>query len=255
MKDIQSLHDSRRISIRKVGVKTITYPIIVLDKERKTQHTVARVNMYVNLPHRFKGTHMSRFVEILNRFHGEFNLRTFHLILEAMKSRLEAEAAHLEMAFPYFLQSARSGAVPGIKRYECRLHGSLAETLDLAVEVDVPVPLAVGRLPGGAIKPATGVWGMVTAMVRMNRFLWIEDLIDLVERGAAREQERPESVEAMCRAIGETLAASESFRWYKVVVKNMSSGYSAFASSEWPEPMETGQDSHCGPVPAHSEGA
>jgi hypothetical protein len=77
MKDIQSLHDSRRINIRKVGVKSITYPIIVLDKESKTQQTVARVNMYVNLPHRFKGTHMSRFVEILNRFHGQFNLKTF----------------------------------------------------------------------------------------------------------------------------------------------------------------------------------
>lgn len=251
MKDIQSLHDSRRIAIRKVGVKTITYPIIVLDKERRTQHTVARVNMYVNLPHRFKGTHMSRFIEILNRFHGEFNLRTFHLILEAMKARLEAEAAHLEMAFPYFLHDGRAGAVPGMQRYECRLHGSLAETLDLAVEVDVPVPLAAGRLSGRGLKPAAGLWGMVTAMVRMNRFLWIEDLIDLVERGAARETESPDSVEAMCRAISETLAASESFRWYKVVVKNMSSGYSAFASSEWPEPMETGQDRRCGPFFAH----
>ena len=93
MKDIQSSADSRRIDIRKVGVKTITYPITVLDKANRTQSTIAKVNMYVNLPHQFKGTHMSRFVEILNRFHGDFKLKTYRLILEEMKSRLDAETA------------------------------------------------------------------------------------------------------------------------------------------------------------------
>jgi len=107
MKDIQNLHDDRHINIRKVGVKTISYPVTVLDKARKIQKTVATVNMYVNLPHRFKGTHMSRFVEILNRFHGEINLRSFHLILEEMKERLDAAAAHMEIEFPYFLKTGK----------------------------------------------------------------------------------------------------------------------------------------------------
>ena len=159
MKDIQSLPDLRRISIRKVGVKNISYPIIVLDKERKTQQTVARVNMYVNLPHRFKGTHMSRFVEILNRFHGKFNLRTFHLVLEEMKDRLEAEAAHLEIAFPYFLHNRPQAPNPGMERYECRLHGSLAERLDLVVEVDVPVALQPGPTMVGQGAVSAGIWG------------------------------------------------------------------------------------------------
>jgi GTP cyclohydrolase I len=239
MKDIQSLPDLRRISIRKVGVKNITYPIIVLDKERKTQQTVARVNMYVNLPHRFKGTHMSRFVEILNRFHGKFNLRTFHLILEEMKVRLEAEAAHLEIAFPYFLHGSEQGATPGLERYECRLHGSLADRLDLVVEVDVPVPLRTGQAaPGGDLAPA-GIWGMVTVAVRMNRFLWIEDLIALIGEGVAAPPEAAGPVESMCRRVGSVLAASDAFDRYKVVVKNIASGYAAFASSEWPEPAET----------------
>ena len=254
MKDIQSLHDSRRIGIRKVGVKTITYPIIVLDKERKTQHTVAQVNMYVNLPHRFKGTHMSRFVEILNRFHGKFNLKAFQRILEEMKVRLEAEAAHLEMAFPYFLQGSRPGTIPGMQHYQCRLHGSLAETFDLTVEVDVPVPLDPGRKVAGETRVA-GLWGMVTASVRMNRLLWIEDLIALIEQGAVREPEGPASVEPMCRRVGESLAASGAFDWYKVVVKNMSSGYSAFASTEWPESMESGQDCRSRPFSTDSRDA
>ena len=239
MKDIQSLPDLRRISIRKVGVKNISYPIIVLDKERKTQQTVARVNMYVNLPHRFKGTHMSRFVEILNRFHGKFNLRTFHLILEEMKDRLEAEAAHLEIAFPYFLHNRPQAPNPGMERYECRLHGSLAERLDLVVEVDVPVALQPGPTTAGQGAVSTGIWGLVTVSVRMNRFLWIEDLIALIGEGVAPPPDPAGPVESMCRRVGSVLAASDAFDWYKVVVKNIASGYAAFASSEWPEPAET----------------
>ena len=239
MKDIQSLPDLRRISIRKVGVKNISYPIIVLDKERKTQQTVARVNMYVNLPHRFKGTHMSRFVEILNRFHGKFNLRSFHLILEEMKDRLEAEAAHLEIAFPYFLHNRPQAPNPGMERYECRLHGSLAERLDLVVEVDVPVALQPGPTTAGQGAVSAGIWGLVTVSVRMNRFLWIEDLIALIGEGVAPPPDPAGPVESMCRRVGSVLAASDAFDWYKVVVKNIASGYAAFASSEWPEPAET----------------
>ncbi|MEA2083844.1 MAG: GTP cyclohydrolase, FolE2/MptA family [Thermodesulfobacteriota bacterium] len=104
MKDIQNQPDDRRINIKKVGIKGISYPISVLDKKKKIQKTVATVNMYVNLPHLFKGTHMSRFIEILNRFHGDINLRSFRLILEEMKTKLKAEAAHIEIEFPYFLK-------------------------------------------------------------------------------------------------------------------------------------------------------
>ena len=240
MKDIQSLHDSRRINIRKVGVKTITYPIIVLDKACKTQRTVAKVNMYVNLPHRFKGTHMSRFVEILNRFHGKFNIETFHLILEEMKTKLDAEAAHLEIAFPYFLQAEQGATSPGMERYDCRLHGSLARQMDLVVEVDVPVPLPYHRIAQGPATVFSGLWGMVTVAVRMNRFLWIEDLIVLIEDGAVLQPGHLEGVESMCRRISTVLRARGAFHWYKVVVKNIASGYSAFASTEWPEPPETG---------------
>lgn len=237
MKDIQSLYDSRRINIRKVGVKSITYPIIVLDKESKIQQTLARMNMYVNLPHRFKGTHMSRFVEILNRFHGQFNLKTFHLILEEMKVCLEAEAAHLEIEFPYFLKTGQSNRTFWMERYDCRLHGSLAQVFDLVVEVDVPVRLPIQTGLQAAVV-TSGIWGGITAAVRMKRFLWIEDLITLIEQGAAPQTAQPESVESMCRRISRVLQATDSFHWYKVVVKNIASGYSTFACIEWPEPAE-----------------
>ncbi|WP_310600519.1 GTP cyclohydrolase, FolE2/MptA family [Desulfobulbus sp.] len=232
MKDIQSLHDSRRINIRKVGVKSISYPIIVLDRASATQQTLARVNMYVNLPHRFKGTHMSRFVEILNRFHGQFNIKTCHLILEEMKRRLEAESAHLEIEFPFFLATGSGEQEPGMARYDCRLHGTLARIFDLVVEVDVPVALSSC---GGSGQAPGGIWGGVTAAVRMKRFLWIEDLIALIRQETAPGTEQVETVESLCCRIGDALRATGSFHWYKIVVKNISSGYSTFASSEWPE--------------------
>jgi len=233
MKDIQSSADSRRIDIRKVGVKTITYPITVLDKANRTQSTVAKVNMYVNLPHQFKGTHMSRFVEILNQFHGDFKLKTYRLILEEMKVRLDAETAHLEMEFPYFLQMHSVQSPPPLTRYDCRLHGSLADHFDLKVEVDVP--LSFHQQEGTSGSGLTGLWGMVTVAVRMKSFLWIEDLIALIESAVQRRNLEMETVESLCLQICKVLMASQAFQWYKVVVKNSANGYSAFAVSQWQE--------------------
>lgn len=231
MKDIQSSADFRRIDIRKVGVKTLTYPIMVLDKANRTQSTVARINMYVNLPHQFKGTHMSRFVEILNQFHGALNLKTFRLILEEMKQRLDAEAAHLQVEFPYFLPTGEEG--PSFQqRFDCRLHGSLADTFELLVEVDVPVSLGSQQPPpAGAL---AGHWGIATVAVRMTSFLWIEDLITLVQQGMRQPKLQAPSVEHLCLRISKVLEASQVFQWYKVVVKNSASGYSAFAVAQWP---------------------
>src|SRR5512138_1191843 len=103
MPDMQKSFDSRNIPIDKVGVKNISYPIVVMDKNRSFQHTVARVNMYVDLPHHFKGTHMSRFVEILNTYREKIALDKMETILEEMKKKLGASRAHLEIEFPYFI--------------------------------------------------------------------------------------------------------------------------------------------------------
>jgi GTP cyclohydrolase I len=224
MKDIQNLQDDRRISIRKVGVKTISYPVTVLDREKKLQHTVATVNMYVNLPHRFKGTHMSRFVEILNRFHGEFNLRNFYLILQEMKEKLDAEAAHLEIHFPYFMERSAVGCAGnfGTERYECRMHGSLQECNDLVMEVEVPItlPQSMGR------------WGYARVSVRFKEFLWIEELISLVQQGIRAGAELSASVESLCGQLGDALKATPAIGWFRVEVENLADGCSTFATVE-----------------------
>ncbi len=229
MKDIQNLHDSRQIDIRKVGVKNISYPITVLDKSRKTQETVASVNMYVNLPHRFKGTHMSRFIEILNQFHGQFNLETLHLILQEMKKRLEAEAAHFEIAFPYFFKPQYQATAFQSHRYDCRLHGSLEQQLDLIVEVDVPVLLSAAKY-----NTLGGLWGNVSVSVRLGHFVWIEDLILLVEKGAAESDINMDTPEDVCKKISDCFVNDRAFSWYRVVVENIAHGYTTSASIEGP---------------------
>ena len=234
MKDIQNLRDDRRINIRKVGVKTISYPVTVLDREKKVQQTVATVNMYVNLPHHFKGTHMSRFVEILNRFHGEFNLKKFHQILVEMKQRLDAEAAHLEIEFPYFLEHHPANGSIGTERYECRMHGSLHETDDLVMEIDVPINLPAVSSDCESMPKSMGLWGYARVAVRFQEFIWIEDLISLVQQGIAGNSGLSDSVESLCRQLGEALSDTPAIGWFRVEVENLASGYSTFASVEGP---------------------
>ena len=104
MKDIQNQRDHRNISIDKVGIKNLRYPITVLDRNKGYQHTVASINMYVDLPHKYKGTHMSRFVEMLHLLQPEVSLKRFSVILDQMKAHLNAASAHIEVTFPYFIE-------------------------------------------------------------------------------------------------------------------------------------------------------
>ena len=244
MKDIQSELDHRRINIKKVGVKTISYPITVLDKARKRQHTVATVNMYVNLPHRFKGTHMSRFIEILNQFHGRIDLESFHHILEEMKDRLDAEAAHVEMAFAYFLPRKQHSEMFNACRYECRMHGSLDQSDDLEFQFTVPVLLPVKETAVSGLPRSRGHWGHAVVAVRFRRFIWIEDIITMVERaieqviGQEREQSSEDlqgslSVESLTRQIGAHLAELTALKWFSVTVENLFEGYSTFATTSY----------------------
>ncbi len=239
MKDIQNQEDHRRINIKKVGVKTISYPVTVLDKARSKQHTIATVNMYVNLPHHFKGTHMSRFVEILNRFHGAIDISNFHYILEEMKEKLEAEAAHLEMSFGYFLPAKEGLETLKSSRYECCMHGSLEENDDLEFQVVVPVSLPLAEKTRKGLPRSLGDWGRAVVAVKFRNFLWIEDLIVLikkaidVEQHSVRTQEGNSlSVESLIRRIAKSLKEEEAIKWFSVRVENLAEGYSTFAAMD-----------------------
>ena len=125
MKDIQNQLDYRNIPIDKVGIKDLKYPITVLDRMNNIQHTVASINMYVDLPHNYKGTHMSRFVEMLHLFRPEVSLKKISVILEEMKEYLNAASANIEVTFPYFIEKKSPvSKSPGLMDYICSFLGS-----------------------------------------------------------------------------------------------------------------------------------
>jgi GTP cyclohydrolase I len=255
MKDIQSQRDHRRINIQKVGVKDITYPVMVLDKTKKLQRTVASFNMFVNLPHRFKGTHMSRFIEILNQFHGEFDIKNLRLILEEMKSRLNAESAHLEITFPYFVKQNLSHAnAIGIGEYQCRMYGVLDRNYELVLEISVPIAMAP-CLPNGAGLPRSpGHWGNAVISIQYRNFIWIEDVIRMVEEVIGQSRLLAEnrnggahtpatlvsgesvlSVEGITKALGRRFSGNSDIRRFSVTVENLSEGYKTFAVLDGPQ--------------------
>ncbi len=243
MKDIQNQPDFRKINIKKVGVKNISYPITVLDKENTIQRTVATVNMYVNLPHQFKGTHMSRFVEILNRFHGEINLQNFHNILKEMKDKLQAQAAHMEIEFPYFLKKSDLLAGTNTIEYKCRMHGSLQNVDDLVLEIQVPIRPPSSAPVSGVMPKSLGNWGIAKVALRFLRFIWIEDLIILIESVTSHnlswnDTDKPGiqeelTLENMTRSLAKILRANQDISWFNLNIKNFAQSGNTFAALEW----------------------
>lgn len=253
MPDLQQSPDTRNIAIDKVGVKDIRYPIVVLDRQRVQQHTVARVNMYVDLPHHFKGTHMSRFIEILNQYHGEISIDSMDAILQAMKERLEASCAHLELEFPYFIEKAApaSGA-RSLMEYQCQMLGTLGAQRDFLLGVTVPVTSLCPCSREISERGAHNQRSLITVQIRYQGHVWIEDLVTWLEGCASapvyallkREDEKavtelaydhPMFVEDMVRAVTETLSAVPEIYWFRVSCENFESihNHSAYAQVEW----------------------
>ena len=252
MKDIQNHRDDRNIDIDQVGVKGIRYPITVLDKDMGEQQTVAEINMYVNLPRYYKGTHMSRFVEILNEHSRRISLQNFSEILQEMKDRLNAESAHMEIRFPYFInKSAPVTGSSGLMEYKCAFKGSLNSGSDLVVMIHVPISTLCPCSKEISDFGAHNQRGEVRLQVRFKKFVWIEDLIKLVEESAScevfsvlkREDEKyvteqayrnPMFVEDIVRDIAVKLNNDPNITWFTVESENFESihNHNAYAYIE-----------------------
>lgn len=253
MIDIQSQKDSRNIDIDKVGVKNIKYPIIVLDRARGTQIVNANINMYVNLPRHFKGTHMSRFVEVLHEFKGQISIKTFQNVLEKTRQKLHAHSAHIEIEFAYFLEkTAPVSKAKSLMEYLCLFSGeSSADKTDFKVGVTVPVTTVCPCSREISQFGAHNQRSIVTTKVRFRKFFWIEDLIKLVEESASGEvysllkrvdekyvtekaYENPKFVEDVVRSIAVQLNKDDNFTWYSVEAENFESihNHSAYAFVE-----------------------
>ncbi len=253
MIDIQNLKDERNIDIKKVGVKGLKYPIVVLDRAHGTQPVNATINMYVNLLRRFKGTHMSRFVEVLNEIREQVNIRTFHSILEKIRAKLRAESAHIEIDFPYFIEKTapRSGA-KSLMEYRCQFIGTCNHSgMDCLVGMVVPVTTVCPCSKEISRSGAHNQRSIVTVRVRFLKFFWIEDVIKLIEKSASGEvysllkridekfvtengYENPMFVEDVVRNVAGRLSQDPNFTWYSVEAENFESihNHSAYACVE-----------------------
>ncbi len=252
MPDMQRTRDERNIAIDKVGVKDIRYPIVVLDRSKVRQQTVARINMYVDLPHHFKGTHMSRFIEILNEHHGEVSVERMDQIVRAMKDHLEASCAHLELEFPYFIEkTAPVSGARSLMEYQCRMAASLGKEYDFILGVTVPVTSLCPCSKEISARGAHNQRSAVKVEIRYREHVWLEELIGWVEAcGSApvfallkREDEKalteraydnPMFVEDVVRAVTEKLQAVPTITWFRVECENFESihNHSAYALLE-----------------------
>ena len=250
MPDVQGSADTRHIAIDKVGIKEIKYPVRVKDRSGREQYTIAHFNMYVNLPHNFKGTHMSRFVEILNEHEYEITVQSFKDMLLEMIKRLEAESGHIEMTFTYFI--IKSAPVSGVKSmldYEVTFIGEITgDTPSITVKVIVPVTSLCPCSKKISKYGAHNQRSHVTVTAKTNGFIWIEDIIDLVEKEASSElygllkrpdekhvtehaYENPKFVEDMVRDVAAKLNQDERVAAYIIESENFESihNHSAYA--------------------------
>ncbi len=250
MIDVQNGIDTRNTPIDRVGIKGMKYPIVVQDRQNKKQHTVAEVSVYVNLPHHYRGTHMSRFVEILNEFKGEISYANLGSILEMIKERLDAEESHIEFSFPYFIK--KRAPVSGQKSfmsYRCTIQGSYGKKLHINTKVSVPVHTLCPCSKEIAEVSAHNQRGYVTITIGMTKFVWIEDLIEIAEESASsplysllkREDEKyvteyaydnPRFVEDVVREVALRLRELPGLRFFIVEAENMESihNHSAYAT-------------------------
>ena len=270
IEDVQGRPDARGIALDRVGVTDLRYPIVVLDRAEQKQHTIATLTMSVNLPHHFKGTHMSRFLEVLNAHRGEITMRTMPEILHELKTRLDAESARIEVSFPYFIERAApvSGA-KGLMDYECSFVGEVnggSEDFVLGAKVPVtslcPCSKAISDFDPetGKGRGAHNQRGEVSLEVRGTQtppadLIWLEELVEIAERCASapvypllkRSDERfvtmqaydnPVFVEDMVRNVALQLKADKRVEWFRIQAVNHESihNHGAFAQVEWKRP-------------------
>jgi len=253
IEDVQGRADTRQIPINRVGIKDIYHPVRVKDRSSGEQHTVANFNMYVFLPHNFKGTHMSRFVEILHRREREISVESFRDMLAEMTSHLDSEAGHIEMSFPFFvMKKAPVSGVESLLDYRATLIGEHKNGVtDMWVKVVVPVTSLCPCSKKISSYGAHNQRSHVTITAKLAEHVWIEELIDIAEKEAScelygilkrpdekyvteRAYDNPKFVEDIVRDVAVRLNNDARIRAYVVESENFESihNHSAYALIE-----------------------
>ena len=251
--DVQATPDTRQIAINQVGIKSVRHPVRVADKSAGVQHTIANFNMYVYLPQHFKGTHMSRFLEILNGYEREISVESFEDMLRQMVVKLEAESGYVEMSFPYFInKTAPVSGVQSLMDYEVTFTGEIDQgTYRQTMKVVVPVTSLCPCSKKISDYGAHNQRSHVTITARTNSFVWIEEVVRMAEDQAScelygllkrpdekyvteRAYDNPKFVEDMVRDVAAVLNQDPRIDRYVVESENFESihNHSAYALIE-----------------------
>jgi len=251
--DKQSERDHRELRIDKVGVRGLRFPIQVRDKARAVQNTVATIGMFVDLPKEFKGTHMSRFIEVLNAHGNIVHVENITNILHAMQKKFQAATSHLEMGFPYFMvKRAPVSGLEGVMDYTARFDATAChKDIDFVLTVKAMVTTLCPCSKAIAAYGAHNQRGEVTVQIRFRKPVWIEDLIGIIESSASSElyallkrqdekavteraYDNPVFVEDLVRNVALKLNAHADVTWYKVEAENHESihNHNAYACIE-----------------------
>jgi len=253
LQDKQSERDHRQLRIDKVGVRGVRFPVQVRDKARSVQNTVATVGMFVDLPKEFKGTHMSRFIEVLNAHGSVVHVENIPDILFAMQKKFQAATSHLEMEFPYFMtKKAPVTGKESLMDYTARFEAAACDQeIDFVLTVIANVTTLCPCSKAISARGAHNQRGGVTVQIRFSKPVWIEDLIAMIESSASselyallkREDEKavteraydnPVFVEDLVRNVALKLNAHPDIAWYKVEAENQESihNHNAYACIE-----------------------
>jgi GTP cyclohydrolase I len=251
--DKQSERDHRELRINKVGVRGLKFPIQVRDKAHSVQNTVATIGMFVDLPKEFKGTHMSRFVEVLNAHGSIIHVENINEILHALQKRLNSATSHLEIEFPYFMSkkspvSRKASLMDYVARFDAAACGA---DIDFVLTVKANVTTLCPCSKAIAKYGAHNQRGEVTVAVRSSKVVWIEDVVAMIEKSASSElyallkrqdekavteraYENPVFVEDLVRNVALRLNADKRVNWYKVEAENFESihNHNAYAYIE-----------------------
>lgn len=249
MKDIQNSFDNRNVSIDKVGVKNVRYPIVVDDRTNISQNTIAELDIYVDLPHNHRGTHMSRFLEVLNEFHLNHFISNLSEFLLRIKEKLESETAYVNIRFPYYIKKqAPVSKKESLLFYDCIFEASYKEKYELIIGVEVPITTLCPCSKEISKYGAHNQRSVVRIEVKYDEFVWLEELIDLVESAAScqiypllkrpdekyvteKAYENPMFVEDMVREITTKISKDKRITAFKIESENFESihSHNAFA--------------------------
>ncbi|MDE1170655.1 MAG: GTP cyclohydrolase FolE2 [Verrucomicrobium sp.] len=251
--DRQGERDDRNIPIDQVGIKGLRHPIEVRDRKFAVQHTVGTFAMTVDLPREFKGTHMSRFVEILQAHGRLIHVESIAPMLRELQARLHAQVARLSVEFPYFVEkeapvTGSLGQVDYGVRFDATASG---KKTDFLLTVVVPVSTLCPCSKAISARGAHNQRGYVTLTIRFAKRVWIEELIELVEASASaplysllkrpdekfvteQAYDNPVFVEDLVRNVAVRCNRDPRIAWYRVEAENMESihNHAAYACVE-----------------------